>query len=159
LAVIELDWGVAPGNVELFARLGHALRGAEVAAGIERVLLSRVDGGAVAVRRDATRVTYLFRAEGFVTQHDFRRSPIRSDEIEMSNASVRIHCRTHGTAVRIGDGWNVDFLTTKRADLAPLAENPCRLRSVGGGRAQRRRERVVDFGIGGVPARRIRGIQ
>jgi hypothetical protein len=41
----------------------------------------------------------------------------------MPNASVHVSCRTRGDALVIGEGWNVDFLTTKRAALASLAEH------------------------------------
>jgi hypothetical protein len=125
LVVVELNWAPAPGNVELFAKLGLPQRGAEVAAGIERILREYVGEGLVAIRREAERATFVFRRDGsaFLREHGKKYSASRPDGFEMPNASVHVSCRTRGDPLVIGEGWSVDFLTTKRAALAPLAEH------------------------------------
>jgi hypothetical protein len=122
LTMLSLDWSLPPENVEIYARMGAAARGAEVAAGIERIFLRHVGEGKLAVHRQDERVTFVFRTVGsFLSDYDIGREAKRSDGMSWPNSHVRIKTRSRGVSGAIrGEGWSLDFLETKRAELVAL---------------------------------------
>ncbi len=122
LIVIDVSWAVPAQNAEIYARLGHPARGAEVAAGIVERIERLANGAPIATRRTADSVTLVFRSESQAPFHH-ETDVIRAAD-GVHNSAVTIKCRTRGSApVVIGDdGWATDLFKTQYSALASLAE-------------------------------------
>jgi hypothetical protein len=122
LVAVELDWSVLPAVEEIYAQSGVMNRSAEVAAHIEGVIRSRVGAGLVAELRGENSVTLLFATSGGWAGDISLKHAARDERgMDIPGTSVRIAVRATGVVDVSGEGWSLDFLTTKRGALASLA--------------------------------------